>query len=74
MEELESLEHEEYMIFDFSKAFDTVDHAVLLETLYQYVIGGTMIDCPNNYLFGRWQYLTSNNVCFCTQTVPCGVP
>ena len=49
----ESLEMGDYAVgifLDFSKAFDTVDHSILLNKLYNYGIRGIELDWFNNYL------------------------
>ena len=74
---IKSLEYGEFVIgifLDFSKAFDTVDHAILLEKLYHYGIRGTTLDWFNGYLSSRKQYVTYNGISSYTKTVSCGVP
>ena len=57
----EALDRGECLIgvfLDFSKAFDTVDHAFLLTKLRKYGIQGVKLQWFSDYLFNRLQYVT----------------
>ena len=59
---------------DLSKAFDTLDHGVLLFKLQYYGITGIELKFFHNYLFGRTQYV--DYLGFSSDTIPIkmGVP
>ena len=59
---------------DFSKAFDTVDHDILLSKLFYYGIRGPAYDWFQSYLSDRSQYVTYNGVKSSTKPIKCGVP
>ena len=72
-----SLENEEYVLgiyLDFSKAFDTVDHVILLRKLAHYGIRGTALKWFESYLSNREQYVTYNGISSSKQRIKCGVP
>ena len=46
---------------DFSKAFDTVDHDILLQKLEDYGIRGPILVYLKSYLTNRKQYINANN-------------
>ena len=60
---------------DYSKAFDTIRHSILLEKLYHYGIRGSAHDLLSSYLSGRSQYVYFDQNTF-SDTLPlsCGVP
>lgn len=57
LEGIDNRECVQLMCCDLSKAFDTVDHTILLEKLYYYGIRGKAHDMLSSYLSGRTQYV-----------------
>lgn len=68
--------HAVLMLFlDFSKAFDCVNHRILLHKLAKYFsFHSTAISLINSYLTNRKQYVVVNNINSDLLTVHCGVP
>ena len=62
------------VFFDLQKAFDTVDHAILLHKLSNYGIRGIVHKWFESYLTDRMQYTTVSEHCSKPLTVNCGVP
>ena len=59
---------------DFKKAFDTVDHGILLKKLSHYGIGLDTMALITNYLTGRKQRCTTNGITSQELCIECGVP
>ena len=59
---------------DLSKAFDTVNHNILLRKLEFYGIRGIALEWFKHYLTGRKQYVLYNNTQSSKQYITCGVP
>ena len=73
----QAIENGEYVIgvfLDFSKAFDTVDHKILLDKLYHYGVRGCAHKWFISYLTDRQQFVTYNGVKSRNQLIKCGVP
>ena len=62
------------IFLDLSKAFDTVNHKILLQKIKKYGIRGNMYTLLSNYLNNRKQFTTCNDAKSNTSTVLCGVP
>ena len=62
------------IFLDFAKAFDTVDHNILLSKLHFYGIRGVAHACFQSYLFNGKQYTTVNGHTSVTSTITHGVP
>ena len=72
-----SLYDGEYVLgvfLDFSKAFDTVNHDILLRKLYAYGIRGVAHDWLKSYLSCRAQYVVFRGIESTKRAVTCGVP
>ena len=50
------------LFIDFSRAFDTISHNVLLHKLYHYGFRGIALDWFTDYLYNRKQFVMYNNV------------
>ena len=59
---------------DFRKAFDLVDHTLLLKKLKYYKISEETISWFSSYLLGRKQKVFVNNVLSESENIICGVP
>ena len=62
------------VFMDLSKAFDTLDHKILLNKLDNYGIRGVAHDWFRNYLSERKQYVHINGVSSEHLPISCGVP
>ena len=73
----QSFENGEYTLgvfVDLSKAFDTVDHEILLKKLHLYGVRGSFHSLLTNYLEKRKQYINEGNSSKQFLPISCGVP
>ncbi len=62
------------IFLDLSKAFDTIDHSILLTKLNHYGIRGTPLALLSDYLHNRQQYTSYGSHSSDLLPVSCGVP
>ena len=62
------------VFLDLKKAFDTVDHEILLSKLTKYGVVGTPLRWFTSYLTNRKQYCQVNGHKSSLKTVHCGIP
>ena len=62
------------IFFDLAKAFDTVDHSILLSKLEYYGVRGIVYEWFKSYLSGRHQYTIVNKSSSALQNISIGVP
>ena len=62
------------LFIDLSKAFDTISHYILLNTLDSYGVSGPSLDLIADYLFNRSQQVSYLGTLSSPQPIFCGVP
>ena len=73
----ESIDKNKYgcgIFIDLRKAFDTVNHEILLKKLDHYGIRGSSLEWFRSYLKGRLQYIYLNGESSESKEITCGVP
>ena len=73
----QAIDNNEYtagVFLDLAKAFDTVNHEILLRKLDHYGIKGIVHDWFKNYLINRQQIVKYKLVKSDSMTIKCGVP
>ena len=62
------------VFIDLSKAFNTVDHQILIKKLQYYGIDGTALEWFKSYLSNRKQYISTQEISASCLDIICGVP
>jgi len=62
------------VFLDLKKAFDTVDHDILIQKMQSYGIIGNELKWFRSYFTNRTQYCYTNGKLSNCQTIKCGVP
>ena len=62
------------IFLDFSKAFDTINHRILLDKMYKYGVRGNPLKWFSSYITGRYQFVKIGDVKSSPKLITCGVP
>ena len=65
---------ERAIFLDLKKAFNTVDHEILLAKHNQQCVRGVSNDWFRSYVFNQQQYVSINGYDSCLTKIYCGVP
>ena len=71
---LDNKQHTCVILLDFRKAFDTVNHQILLRKLEKYGIRGNILEMFQSYLTNRVQFVYVNGCESDKMQIKCGVP
>uniref|UniRef100_A0A672HHM4 Reverse transcriptase domain-containing protein n=1 Tax=Salarias fasciatus TaxID=181472 RepID=A0A672HHM4_SALFA len=78
MEEISNaMDNKKYAIglfIDLKKAFDTINHRILVDKLERYGIRGVALEWVKNYLSNRKQFVNMGNTTSDCLNITCGVP
>ena len=74
IKDLDSNNNPACVYMDLSKAFDTINHNILLGKLKNYGLDDISLQLMTSYLSLRKQYVTFNSVCSTTLDISTGVP
>ena len=66
--------HTALLFLDLKKAFDTVNHTILLDKLEHYGIRGLTLKLFSSFLFNRYQFVSVANYHSTLKKLTCGVP
>ena len=72
-----NLDEKKYIIgifIDLQKAFDTINHKILLDKLYHYGVHSLALKWFESYLSNRKQYVSINDISSSYQPITTGVP
>ncbi len=72
-----AIENKEYacgIFLDLKKAFDTVDHKILLKKMEYYGVRGIANQWFSSYLINRKQFVSVGNAISEQKPITCGVP
>ena len=73
----EALDNGDYVVgvfLNFSKAFHTVEHSLLLDKMFIYGVRNIALNWFKDYFTGRAQYVTYNGFNSSNSEMNCGVP
>ena len=73
-EKLDAYSYSLGLFIDLSKAFDTLDHAILIDKLEFYGVRGCALNWFRSYLSNRRRYVDYNGVQSSLLHIPSGVP
>ena len=71
---IDNKQHVIGVFVDFAKAFDTINHRILLGKLAHCGIRGKILEWRRNYLSNRQQRVTFNGTTSTLNNITCGVP
>ena len=71
---LDNKNHTLGIFLDLSKAFDTINHNILLDKLHHYGVRGSAFEWFRDYIHARTQFVSYNNHKSTLLEISCGVP